>query len=110
MEIFFIQRAVLGRLGDLLFGDGFLSFEVGDGSGNLEDAVVAARGKRELIEDSMEELVGRRRKSAMPTDQLAGEVGVAGDAGSLISFPLNLTGPIDALFDFSRAFSPFLPG
>ena len=65
MEIFFIQRAVLGRLGDLLFGDGFLSFEVGDGSGNLEDAVVAARGKRELIEDGMEELVGRRRKSAI---------------------------------------------
>ena len=35
---------------------------------------------------------------------------VCADMGGTTMYDLNLTGPIDALFDFSRALSPFLPG
>jgi hypothetical protein len=42
-----IQAPILYRLGDMLRGYGAASFDVGDGAGDLQDAVVGPGGQAE---------------------------------------------------------------
>ena len=49
-----IERAVLDGFGQVRHGQALGAFKVGDGAGNLEDAVVGARGESLLLHGALE--------------------------------------------------------
>src|SRR5271156_5027160 len=53
-----VERAVLDRFGDVGNGQLCLAFEVGDGAGDLQDAIVGAGTEALLLHGAFEKLLG----------------------------------------------------
>jgi len=79
--------------------DPFAAREVGDGSGDLEDAVVGAGGEGEAIDRLRQESARRRRELAVLPEVARRHLGVGGDAGASEAIPLDGAGRFDAFAD-----------
>jgi len=77
-----VETAVLDRLQQLRRGDFFRAGEVGDGAGNLEDAVVSPGGEAELLHGLLQQVAEGGVNHAMSADLGVGHAGVGGDAGA----------------------------
>ena len=76
-----VEAAVLNGLGDMLGADVGLAVEVGDGAGELYDAVVGAGGKAETLHGHLEEAGAGIVEPAVLFEQGGGHLGIAMDAG-----------------------------
>ena len=77
-----VERAVLNGLGEVGDGDGGGAFEVGDGAGYLEDAVVGAGGEALLLHGALEQAFGVGGELAEGADLLGGHLGVGEDGAT----------------------------
>jgi hypothetical protein len=59
-----IEGAVLDGLGDVRDGQVRLTFQIGDGAGDIEDAIVGAGGESLLLHRALEKLLGVGAKLA----------------------------------------------
>src|SRR5215831_18111180 len=103
-----VEAAILHRLGHVLHGYPLTSFQVSDSAGDLEDAVVAARGKAQAAHRLLEEAgaLGRRRAEAAHLASAHPSVHACSGAGQARA--LSLTCRLDPRADDRRglAFSP----
>lgn len=74
-----IQRAILDGFGDVGDGEVLGGFEVGDGAGDFEDAVVGAGGESLLEHGAFEEFFGVGRELAVSANLAGGHLGVGED-------------------------------
>ena len=95
--------AVLQGLGDVRRLDDVAIGEVGDGAGELEDAVEGAGGELETLGGGLEEGLRGGIYNAVFADLSWPHVGVAGDAAAGEALCLTLAGRLHA----SRALPPF---
>jgi len=82
-----VQGSVLNGFGDVFDGDVLLGGEVGDGTGDLEDAVVGASAETLLLHGTLEQALGVGGEFAKSPDLLGvhlrvGEDGLRRGAGS----------------------------
>lgn len=87
-----VEAAVLNGLGDVLRADAGLAVEVGDGAGELDDAVVGAGGEAEALHGHFEQFGAGVVEDAEFLEEGRGHLGVAVDAG-VGGEPLVLDGP-----------------
>jgi hypothetical protein len=74
-----VEGAVLDGFGDVGNGDGGSGFEVGDGAGDFEDAVVGAGAEALLLHGALEQALGVGGELAEGADLLGGHLGVGED-------------------------------
>src|SRR5579863_3600259 len=79
-----IQRPILDGFGDVFWLKAGNAFEVGDGTGYLQDAVVGARGQALLQHGTLQQALAVGRELAEDADMAGSHLGVAVDlvAGS----------------------------
>ena len=92
-----VQRAVLDGFEQVGLPDGFGLGEVGDGAGDLEDAVVGAGGQRELFHGLLEQVAHAGIERAVALDLRRGHTGVGREARAAETDELVLAGQFDAL-------------
>ena len=78
-----VQRAILDRFANVVGGDVFGIGEVGDGAGDLEDAIVSAGAEVQLGHGHLHHAFGGFVEGAMALEELGGHAGVAADLGIL---------------------------
>ena len=71
---------------------GILPFQVGDGSGDFEDAVVGPGGEAQALHGHLEQALGLGTRGAVLLDEPGRHVGVGVDAGFVETLPLDLPG------------------
>ncbi len=74
-----VEGAVLDGLGEVGDGKMFRAFQVGDGAGNFEDAVVGAGGEALLLHGAFEQAFGVGAEFAVGADLAGGHLGVGED-------------------------------
>lgn len=104
-----IQGSVLDRFGDVAGVDLLFSRQVGDGAGQLEDAVVGAGGETQGVEGLLQQIPGLRIQAAVTADEGWRHGGVVENPGSLVAFRLDGMGTGHPFPDGGGGF-PFLSG
>lgn len=78
-----VEGAVLDRFEDVVGAELVLSGEVGDGAGDLEDAIVGAGGEIELLHSLLEELGALGGDFAVLAHDFGAHIGVGAGAGEV---------------------------
>ena len=85
------EGAELDGLVDVFLGDGTAAGQVGDSSGNFEDAVVGTGGKPQLFDGLSQDAGGCRSGTAVGLERFAGDVRIRPETGagvaSVLEFP-----------------------
>ena len=104
-----IQRPVLNGLVEVGGFDGIGSLQVGDGAGDLQDAVVGAGAKSEFLHRHFQHVLAILVQGAVGADQTRVHPGVAGDLAAGEPLLLDCAGVFDPAADdlggFPRLFA-----
>jgi len=79
--------------------------EVGDGTGDFEDAGVAAGGEAQVIHGAFEEGAAFVIELAEALDEAARHLGIGKDGNSVEAFELKFAGPLDTVPNRVRSVS-----
>ena len=90
-----VQRAVLDRLADVRGADDLAAVEVGDGAGDLHDAVIGAGGQREAVEGRSQHTVGLVVHDADLVELSGFDAGVTPDGHALKAGSLDIPRLVD---------------
>ncbi len=77
----------------MLFVDVVRGVEVGNGTGNLEDAVIGARREPQTVGDQFQHAVSVGIQFAIPLDEAWRHLGITVDFGAVITFQLQFPRP-----------------
>lgn len=97
LPIFPVEAAVLDSLGHVGAADDLLARQVGDGAGDLEQAVIGPGRQPHEVESIFEELLCVAGERAEGFEQMGGDLGIAEQGGSGKAFLLHGPGLIDTL-------------
>jgi hypothetical protein len=100
-----VERAVLDGFGQMGDGQVLGAFEVGDGAGHFEDAIVRARGEALLLHGALQQALGIGAQFAVGANLARGHLRVGVDffAGLSEALPLALARGHHAVANLRRA-------
>jgi len=99
-----VHHPVLDRLRDMRGADVLLPRQVGDGPGDLEDAIVGPGAESQLGHGHLQQLFPFGADGAMPLDVLRTHLGIGVDPPAFEPPELDLTGGAHPFPDLFRAF------
>src|SRR5512146_2714032 len=97
-----VEGAVLDGFADVVDGDLLGGFEVGEGAGDAEDAVVGAGGELEVLDGEAEQVLGGLVELAEVLGVAGGHIGIAAGARAEEALGLAAAGLFDAGADGGR--------